>query len=216
MVSIDSTAFMGKSNDLRPSVTARVLNSYLDMQTTTRQFIAEKPSEGRLLLVLMLSNLFFVLSWSIKALITPTASAAEMMGADVTLWIVMAMMLRITAIYAMALVIGVVCKALGGNATMQETRAGVFWGAFVAAPIGLAIAGLASLIASLDQALPFLQYESIQMMPYWLGLVPFIWFVAKGAASANRLNNTIPLFGAMAAACVAMGFGINLMSAGVV
>ena len=209
MVSIDITEFNRNANALRPSMTARVLQSFTDMRGATEAFIDERPSEGRLLMILMLSNMFFVLSWSVKALITPTAAASETMGADIALWLVVAMMMRTTLIYATALFTGLVCRMLGGVATVQETRAGVFWGAFVAAPIGLAVAGLATLIATLSDTVPFFQSEAVQMLPYWLGMVPFIWFISKGAATANRIDNAVPLFGILSTICVSLAFAAN-------
>lgn len=219
MVSIDPTEFQAKttprvSGNIRPSMTSRVWDSYVDMRGATEGFIAEKPSESRLLMVVMLSNLFFILSWSIKAVITPTSSAAAVMGAELMIWFLIAMMMRITIIYATALVIGGICKVMGGTASMQDTRAGIFWGAFVAAPFGLLVAGLASVIANYDQMVPAFQHQGVQMMPYWLGMVPFIWFIAKGAAAANRMENSIPLFGTLSAICVALGFGVKFMATG--
>lgn len=214
MVSIDITEFAKHTSALRPSMTKRVFQSYTDMRGATEAFIDEQPSEGRLLMILMLSNMFFVLSWSVKALITPTAAASATMGADIALWLVVAMMMRTTMIYATALFTGLVCRMLGGVATVQETRAGVFWGVFVAAPIGLAVAGLATVIASLSDVVPFFQNENVQLMPYWLGLVPFIWFVSKGAATANRIDNAVPLFGILSAICVAVALVANTYGSG--
>ncbi|MGE4610549.1 MAG: hypothetical protein AAED33_03975 [Paracoccaceae bacterium] len=60
--------------------------------------------------------------------------------------------------------------------------------------------------------MPFLQNDAVQMLPYWLGVVPFVWFVAKGAAAANRIENVVPIFGAMSAIAVALAMGIRYLA----
>ena len=211
MVNVDITSFEKNSSS---SMAARVLRSYVDMSSATNEFINEQPTEARLLFLVMLTNMFFVMSWGLKSLISPTAAISATVGADLVLWLVVAMMMRTTAIYATALFAGLACKVLGGKATVQETRAGVFWGVFVAAPIGLLIAGLAAVITLLGQTIPFFQSEGIQMMPFWLGLVPFLWFVSKGAATANRIESAVPLFGILSVTCVALGYAADLFGNG--
>ncbi|MGE4610548.1 MAG: hypothetical protein AAED33_03970 [Paracoccaceae bacterium] len=116
------------------------------MKSTTEELLAERPSEVRLLLFVLLSDMIFTLSWALKTVIAPTAGAATLMAADIALWLMVALMLRATTIYALALVIGVVVKLAGGKASLHETRVGVIWGVFVAAPVGLVISELAVLI----------------------------------------------------------------------
>lgn len=190
------------------------MKSYTNMEITTREFIAENPSENRLLLIVALTNIFFILSWSIKAIVTPTAFATSLMGTNVVLWLLIAIMMRVTAIYGLSLGLGAICKLLGGTGTMHETRAGVFWGAFIAAPLGLAVAGLATFIAAFETSVPALGYEHIQMLPYWLSSVPFIWFIAKGAAVANKLDSAIPLFGIMSAIFVGFAIVTKILATG--
>ena len=212
MVSVNISDIRTEAEALRPSVTIRIARSFFDMRLTTEELLKERPSEARLLLFVLLSDMIFTLSWSIKALISPTASATASMGSDVVLWLIMAMLVRTTAIYALALGVGVAVKIFGGKATIQETRVGVIWGVFVAAPIGLIISEFAVLINEFEGSVPFLQSEAIQMMPYWLGLVPFVWFVSKGAAAANRIENVVPIFGAISAIAVALAFGVRYMA----
>ena len=212
MVSIDISEVRNEAIKLRPSVSVRIARSFFDMRKTTLELLAERPSEARLLLFVLLSDMIFILSWSLKTLISPTASAAQSMGADIALWLIVAMMLRTTAIYAMALVVGMITKLFGGQASLKDTRTGVFWGVFVAAPIGLLISELAVLINAFEGSFPILRAESIQMMPYWLGLVPFVWFVAKGAAAANRIENAVPIFGVISAIAVALAVAVKYLA----
>lgn len=197
---------------LHPSVVLRVARSYVDMHSATKEFLAERPSEARLLLFIILSDMVFTLSWAMKALSSPTTTATATMRTDIVLWLIVASMVRTTGVYALALGVGLGMKLVGGKATLRETRAGVIWGVFVAAPIGLAISVLAVLISEFDGAFKFLQSDGIQMTPYWLGLVPFVWFVAKGAATANRIDNAVPIFGVISAIFVTLAYGVNYLA----
>ena len=212
MVSINISDIRNEAESLRPSVTVRLARSFFDMRATTEELLNERPSEARLLMLVLLSDMIFTLSWALKTLIAPTQAATASMGSDVVLWLMVALMLRTTAIYALALVVGLVVKAFGGKATLFETRVGVIWGVFVAAPIGLIIAEFAVIINQFDGSLALLQSQGIQMTPYWLGMVPFVWFVSKGAAAANRIENAVPIFGTIAALAVVLVGGVRYMA----
>ncbi len=212
MVSVNISDIRNEAEYLRPSVTVRLARSFFDMRATTEELLSERPSEARLLMLVLLSDMIFTLSWALKTLIAPTEAATVSMGSDVVLWLIVALMLRTTAIYALALAVGVVVKIFGGKATLFETRVGVIWGVFVAAPIGLIIAEFAVIINQFDGSFAFLQSEGVQMAPYWLGMVPFVWFVSKGAAAANRIDNVVPIFGAIATLAVILIAGIRYLA----
>lgn len=216
MASVDIHEYSRSATSLNPSMTQRVIHSYFDMRGATEEFIAERPSEGRLLQVIMLSNMFFVLSWCMKAIIAPASVASETVGTDIILWLAVAMMMRTTLVYGTALFTGLVCKIMGGQASLQETRAGVFWGAVVAAPIGLVITVTAAVIVTLSDVIPLFQNGNVQMVPYWLGTVPFIWFISKGAATANRMDSAVPLFGILSAVCVGLVYVVRVFGSGAV
>ncbi len=197
--------FRSRYNDdvpLRPGLTVRMARSVFDMRGQVRQLLREDPSEARLLLFAVLSDMVFVLSWSVKTLVSPTSPVAGLSGSDVVIWLLVALMFRTMLIYALAAFIGVIMRFSGGPASLHETRTGVFWGVFVAAPFGLAVSELAVVINALQDRVPLFAFEGVQLLPYWLGMVPFVWFVAKGAAAANRIDNAIPLFGILSLAAV--------------
>ncbi len=212
MVSVNISDISNDVENLRPSVTVRLARSFFDMRATTEELLSERPSEARLLMLVLLSDMIFTLSWALKTLIAPTEAATASMGSDVVLWLMVALMLRTTAIYALALVVGVVVKMFGGKATLFETRVGVIWGAFVAAPIGLIIAEFSVIINQFGGSFTFLQNQGVQMAPYWLGMVPFVWFVSKGAAAANRIDNAVPIFGTIAVLAVILVAGVRYMA----
>ena len=93
-----------------------------------------------------------------------------------------------------------------------QILSGVFEGKTTGAPIGLIIAEFAVIINQFDGSLALLQSQGIQMTPYWLGMVPFVWFVSKGAAAANRIENAVPIFGTIAALAVILVGGIRYMA----
>lgn len=212
MVSVNISDISNEVENLRPSVTVRLARSFFDMRATTEELLSERPSEARLLMLVLLSDMIFTLSWALKTLVAPTEAATASMGSDVVLWLMVALMLRTTAIYALALVVGVVVKMFGGKATLFETRVGVIWGVFVAAPIGLIIAEFAVIINQFEGSSAFLQNQGVQMAPYWLGMVPFVWFVSKGAAAANRIDNAVPIFGTIATLAVILIAGVRYMA----
>ena len=212
MVGINLSGISNETENLRPSVTVRLARSFFDMRTTTEELLSERPSEAHLLMLVLLSDMIFTLSWALKALIAPTTAATAATGSDVVLWLMIALMLRTTAIYALALVVGIVVKAFGGKATLFETRVGVIWGVFVAAPIGLIIAEFSVIINQFDGNLAFLQSQGIQMTSYWLGMALFLWFVSKGAAAANRIENAVPIFGTIAALAVVLAASLRYMA----
>ncbi len=212
MVSINASDVSNEKENLRPSVTVRLARSFFDMRATTEELISERPSEARLLMLVILSDMIFILSWTLKTLISPTTAVTASLGADAVLWLLVAVMLRTTGVYALALFVGIIVKILGGKATLLETRIGVIWGVFVAAPIGLIIAEFSVLINNFDGSFALLQSQGVQMTPYWLGMVPFVWFVAKGAAAANRIENAVPVFGTLAALAIILVGGLRYMA----
>lgn len=213
MTSIELADLRSDINGVKPGLTSRLLRSFYDMKGVTQELISEKPSEARLFMFVQLSNMIFVLAWCLRYVFTENMNTAQLTGANIVLWLIFALMLRTTAIYALALVIGTVMRVIGATANLQDIRTGVFWGAFVAAPFGLLIAELAVIMNALDGTLPFLQHEGIQLLPYWLGVVPFVWFVSKGIATANKMENSIPVFGAISAAAVILAFLFKLIVA---
>ena len=67
-------------DDIGPAtMSGRVWEAWLDMQASTRRLVSENPSEGRLLFYLILSDLVFFLSWTIKGVLAPTSAAAAVM-----------------------------------------------------------------------------------------------------------------------------------------
>ena len=187
------------------------------MPASTRRLIAERPSEARLFFFVLLSDLIFFLSFSVKTVVSPTSMAESILPNDVALLLVVALMMRTAIIYVFAIVLGLILRAFGGTATLKDTRAGVFWGSFVSAPFEILAAILVVAMASFEGSLPFLSGETVSLMPLWLGLLPYIWFVSAGATSAHGFKRFFPLFAALSLLCiVAMFWALYLRANGVI
>ncbi len=180
--------------DERTGWGARIIDAWRDMRASTRRMIEEGPSEARLLFFVLISDLIFFLSWSIKIVVAPTAAAVEALPRDSALLLVGALLLRTATVYVFAILVGLGLKALGGKGTLKDTRVGIFWGAFVASPFGLLAAVITFLMAKSEGFMPFLANETISLMPLWIGLLPYVWFVSAGAAEAHKFRKVFPLF----------------------
>lgn len=201
----------------RTGLIARITDAWKDMPASTRRLIAEHPSEARLLFFVLLSDLIFFLSFSVKTVVSPTTIAASTMPNDVALILVVALMVRTVAIYAFAFVLGLVLRLFGGTGTLKDTRAGVFWGSFVSAPFEILAAILAVSLAKLEGSIPFLSGETLSLAPLWLGLLPYIWFVSAGATAAHGFKRFYPLFAALSLLCiVGMFWALYLRANGVI
>lgn len=176
------------------SLVSRVLDAWKDMRKSTRRLIDERPPEGRLLFYILMSDMIFFLSWSLKAVVSPTASASETLPAEIGLWLIVALFVRTAVVYLFAMVLGAASRLFGGKGSWKSTRAGVFWGSFVAAPFGLLFAIITVLFASLEGTFPFLSTDLISQAPYWLSLIPFVWLISAGVAEAQHFKQVFPMF----------------------
>ena len=196
---------------------ARITDAWKDMPASTRRLIEERPSEARLLFFVLLSDLIFFLSFSVKTVVSPTSIAESALPNDVALLLVVALMVRTGSIYAFSFVLGLVLRAFGGTGTLKDTRAGVFWGSFVSAPFEILAAILTVSMASLETTMPFMSGETLSLAPLWLGLLPYIWFVSAGATAAHGFKRFYPLFAALSLLCiVGMFWALYLRANGVI
>ncbi len=206
----------GDYRDDHISLFAKVWEAWTDMAGSTRRLINEKPSEARLLFFVLMSDLMFFLSWSIKTIVSPNSIAESALPDNVALLLVGALLLRTTSVYIFSFLVGWFLKLLGGKGTLKDTRCGIFWGSFVAAPFGLLAAMLAVAMHYLEPTMPFLKNETIGLAPLWLGLLPFVWFVSAGAAEAHGFKRVFPLFAGLSLLCVAgLLFAMYLQAKGV-
>ncbi len=182
----------------------RVVDAWKNMRASTRRLIGENPSEGRLLFYILLSDMVFFLSWSLKAVVSPSMAAQNMLPAEIGILLIAALFMRTSAVYAFSMVLWGVARLFGGTGSAKDTRAGVFWGSFVAAPFGFLFAIVTVVFSSLEQTFPVLQGGVVSQAPYWLSLIPFVYFISAGVAEAHRFKLTFPMFAGLTATAMVL------------
>ena len=203
---VEFTTEIGTYQTKNSGLAMRVLEAWRDMRASTRRLINENPSEGRLLFYILLSDMIFFLSWALKAVVAPTLSAKNMLPAEIGIWLIVALFARTAAVYLFSLVLGFAMRLFGGKGSWKSTRAGVFWGSFVAAPFGLFFALITVLFASMEPSFPILQDAFVSQAPYWMSLIPFVYFISAGVAEAHHTKQTFPVFAGMTFVAMALWF----------
>lgn len=198
----------------RSGLGARMLDGWRDMRASTRRLLREKPGEARLVLYVLASDMVFFLSWSLKTIVAPAQGVDPLISPDkVGLLMVGALMLRTAAMYLFSLVVFACAKLTKGQGTWKETRTSVFWGALISAPFGLAAALISVGLGTVSARFPELQNDWVALPVYWLGLIPFVWYISAGVAEAHRFKMTSPTF--MVMSVVALGLTIATLTIGI-
>ncbi|GGA11850.1 YIP1 family protein [Neptunicoccus cionae] len=199
----------------RNGLVDRVSDAWRDMRASTRRLLREKPSEGRLIFYVLVSDMVFFASWSLKTLVAPASIAGGVFSADkIGLLMMAALMLRTALMYLFSLLVQIFAKIFKGAANWKETRTAVFWGAFVSAPFGLAAAVIAAIMGMYEPVMPFLGNKWLALPVYWLGLIPFVWYIAAGTAEAHKFRMTSPTFMAMSLFALVLTVATLLVGAG--
>lgn len=184
----------------RSGLVERTLDAWRDMRASTRRLLREKPGEGRLIFYVLVSDMVFFISWSLKTLVAPASVAGSLLSAEsIPLLMIAALMLRTGLMYAFSILIWGCTRVARGSADWKDTRTAVFWGAFVSAPFGLLAAILAAFMGIWEPSFPALANPMLQLPVYWLGLIPFVFYISAGVAEANGYRMTSPTFMAMSA-----------------
>ena len=191
------TTEIGTYQTKNSGLAMRIFDAWKDMRASTRRIINENPSEGRLLFYILLSDMVFFLSWALKAVVAPTLGAKDMLPAEIGIWLIVALFARTASVYLFSMVLGFAMRLFGGKGSWKSTRAGVFWGSLVAAPFGLFFAIITVLFASFETQFPILQDSFVSQAPYWMSLIPFVYFISAGVAEAHNTKQTYPVFAGM-------------------
>ncbi|MEO0386303.1 MAG: Yip1 family protein [Pseudomonadota bacterium] len=175
--------------DNRQSLGTRIFRSWRDMRQATRDLIDEKPNEHRLIFFVLLSDIVFFLSWSLKTVVSPVSGFQNHMPLQIGAILIGALLLRTAAMYVFSLVMTLGARAAGGQGTWRDTRTGIFWAALVAAPFGLIMALVTIAMSWAEPTIPILGSEYVALIPQLLGLLPFLWFVGLGLAEAQGFRS---------------------------
>ena len=199
----------------RSGLKDRIVDAMRDMRASTRRLLREKPGEGRLIFYVLASDMVFFISWSLKTLVAPASVAGSVVSPDkIGLLMIAALMLRTGLMYGFSLLVYCVTRLFRGDADWKDTRTGVFWGAFVSAPFGLAAAILAAIMGLWEPTFPVFANKWLALPVYWLGLIPFVWYIAAGVAKANNFRMTSPTFMAMSVFALALTVGTMMLGVG--
>lgn len=188
----------GTYEDGRNSLYERITDAWGDMRLSTRRLALEEPSEARLLFYVLMSDMIFFVSWSVKTLLAPTEQATRQMPEEIALWLIIALFCRSFAMYFFSILLGSGARILGGEASWRDTRLAVFWGALVAAPFGFLFAIVTVMLTSMEAYLPFAAPQWLTLLPYWVSLIPFVWFISAGLAEVHGFKRTPTVFAGMA------------------
>jgi len=176
------------------TLTYNVLMAWFDMRKSTRKLVTQNPGEGYLLFLLILSDMAFFLSWTMKAVIVPANTGVSLVSVEIGVLLMVSIFARTAAMYVFAMVVGAVCRLFGGRGTWRNTRIAVFWGAFVTAPFGVVAALLSVGFTNLEVYYPIFGGAWISTPPYWLGVLPFVWYISVGVAKVHRFRKVSPIF----------------------
>ncbi|QHQ34811.1 YIP1 family protein [Algicella marina] len=172
----------------------RIWSSFRDMRAATRRLIEEQPSEQRLLFFVLLSDIIFFLASAMQTVVAPPEAMKEEIPLGIGLVLIGALLLRTTCMYVFSFFLNIASKAFGGQGTWRDTRIGVFWGALVAAPVGFLMALLTVGMEWLKPSFPVFGNQWVTMLPYWIGVIPFMWIVSQGLAEAQRFKSNVISF----------------------
>lgn len=164
------------------------------MGQSTKELIAEKPRETRLLLFVLMSDLVFFLNSALKTVVVPVSGVQDRGPFMLVLLLTAAFLLRTVLLYGASGLLTCILRVFGGTGSWQATRAAVFWGALVAAPFGVLLTMVAVLFRILEPVMPVLGDHSIALLLFWISVMPFLWFVSAGLSAAHGMRNTNAVF----------------------
>ncbi len=192
------TGYRSGGRSTRPngpiSLTGRVIYAWFHMSKSVRRLLAEQPSEGYLFFLVLMSDMAFFLSWTMKAVIVPNSAGVGLISTEIGALLVVSLVVRTAAMYLFAMLLGATARLFGGKGSWRDTRIAVFWGVFVTAPFGVLAAILSVLFTNLAFYYPIFSAPWISLPPYYLGMLPFVWYVSVALARAHGFRKTSPIF----------------------
>lgn len=182
----------------------RILDAYADMRASTRDFILTYPSEARLLMLALLSDVIFFLARSISMVVAPPPEVQASLPQFVGLAVVLAFLLRTASFYVIAAAATIISRPFGGVGSWHDTRCGVFWAALVSAPIEVIGALMTVTVAFLRPTIPILDSEWLIETPYFIGPIAFGFFLSAGVAEAQGFRYTYRVMAMLAIITIAL------------
>ena len=182
---------------LSNALTDRALRTWVAPRAAVLDEIAS-GSEGRLVFYAMAGSVLYSIAAVAAQALHPVPVIAERWQEWLTTQVVAGVFFRPLALYAVAGVIGLLCRVAGGTGSYYDTRVAMFWTALVAAPAGIVLSVLGAGGAALFGA------------PLWvahvgqtLGSAVWVVLLLPGLAAAHGFATSRPLWlGVMAVVVV--------------
>lgn len=196
---------MADSQALGGALAGRALGAWADLRGSLRAELERSAGEARLLFYAVLSGVIWflgraaLLAWGPVAPMLSDEEFLRLIGAE----LVSAVLYRTLALYLVAAVVGLVAKRFGGTGSWRDSRAAVFWGALVAAPVILA----ATLVSMLLTGVPGRAAEIASM----LGVFASAWVLAHCIAEAHGFASPWRVLAVIAALVSALVLALVLL-----
>jgi len=179
----------------------RMLRAHWNMKGQTRAMLDSRPSESRLLMLIILATAITFSARSFGFVLSGEQDLLARIGAS----FIATILFGIPAFYLVAGLTRVIASAFGGEASWRETRTAVFWAALASAPVVFATTILKASIAG--------QPEIARAV----GIAGSAWFgyaFCVAVAMANKFRSAWGVFGVTAAALAVIFGGLKLVAGG--
>ncbi len=176
----------------------RVLRSHWDMKGATRAMLESKPSETRLLMLLILACLTIYAGRAFGLMIMGGDDLLARVGVN----FIAAIMFGIPSFYGVAALCGLIARAFGGEASWRECRTAVFWAALATAPVVFATTVLSAVLAAGGEFARVVELA---------GSVYFGFAFCVAVAMANKFRTAWGVFGVTAAVLAVIFCGLWLL-----
>jgi hypothetical protein len=171
------------SETRRLGLVDRMARTWSDPRGATRLEIAT-ADESRLFFYAFAASALGVLTAVGEQTLNPAAAAAADPEEWFTAQVAGGLFIRPLGLYLLAALIGLACRAGGGQGSWRATRAASFWTAFVAASVGLLVALLGAAATGLGDA-----PAAVAETAHALGAVLWAVLLAPALAEAHGFRS---------------------------
>ncbi len=180
-----------------PALVDRMALTWANPRAAARAEI-DGASEARLLFYALFGSALHTLATVAGQALNPVPGAVDHGARLAVGQVVAGLFFRPLALYAMAGLIGLACRAAGGTGGWRATRAALFWTALVAAPAGVALAAAGAALAGIGGA-----PQAVAAAGGAAGSLVWALLLAPALAEAHGFRSSRAVFAVMAAVAAA-------------
>jgi hypothetical protein len=166
--------------------------TWRDTRAVVRNEI-ETGSESRLIFYALAGSVLFSMAAVAAKTLNPTDLIAQNAEAWVITQIVVGTFIRPLALYGVAAIAGLLCRAGGGTGGYYATRTAVFWTGLVAAPVGVGLTIIGATASGLLGA-----PDKIGLLGETLGSAVWAYLLAPALAEAHGFRSTRGIWAVLA------------------